>query len=239
MSRFFAFAVYFAGATALAAAAVVACGAPDDDPSQGLTSNDAGTNLKRDSSLVEPVESGAPVEPGPSPSCEKYCDLVTTNCTGDNAQYASREECAKFCDHLPLAGKTRTGVGPDEKYAASIGCRQYWADSPAKTNPDVYCLAAGPFGGNTCGDRCTAFCDVVLAACGPNTGNDAPYADRGACATACSAFTYRDAGSDGGGEGPDGPDAGDSLNCRLWQLRDVVLHPEKCGNLRESATCKD
>lgn len=242
MSRFVTIAASFAGATALAAAAVVACGASEEDLTQNVTSSDSGTNIKRDSSLVDPVESGAPPEAGlaPQATCDKYCDLVTTNCTGANAQYASREECARFCEHLPLTEKTRTGAGPDEKEAASVACRQYWADSPSKTSPDSYCLAAGPFGGNSCGDRCTAFCDILLSACSPDAGNDSPYADRGECVTACTAFTYRDAGTDGGGEGPNGPDAGDSLNCRLWELRAAVMNPAKCAYLRrESAACKD
>lgn len=239
MSRFALFSAYFACAAALAAGAVVACGSGDENLEQNVTSSDAGTNIKRDSSLVDPVESGAPLDAGtlgPGPSCDKYCDLVTTNCTGNNAQYASRAECVELCKYLPLSEKTRTGAA-DDKEAASVACRQYWADSPAQTNPDAVCLAAGPFGGNACGDRCTAFCDVVLSAC---TGSNAPYADRGACAAACATFTYRDAGSDGGGEGPNGPDAGDSLNCRLWQLRRAVMNPEKCSYLQsETYGCKD
>jgi hypothetical protein len=240
LSRFFAFAVCFSCTTAVAAGAVVACGS-SDNLEGNVTSSDAGTNIKRDSAPVEPVESGSPLDAAlaPQPRCDKYCELVTANCTGANAQYASVEECAKFCEKLPLTAKTRTGAGPDEKDAPSVACRQYWADSPSKTSPGEFCLAAGPFGGNTCGDRCTAFCDVVLSACSPDAGN-APYADRGDCASACASFAYRDAGTDGGGEGPTGPNTGDSLNCRLWQLRAAVMHPEKCPYLQpQSTACHD
>lgn len=239
MSRFFAFAVCFAGATALAAAAVVACSSSDDNLAENVTSSDAGTSIKRDSAPVDLAESGSPLDAGLAPpaNCETYCDLVTANCTGGNAQYASKQECTDFCSNLPLTVKTRTGAGPDEKEAPSVACRQYWADSWARTNPNAYCLAAGPFGGNVCGDRCTAFCDVVLNACSPDAGSNAPYADRGECANACAAFLYRDAGTDGGGETPSGPQKGDSLNCRLWQLRTAVMHPESCGSVQSQ--CKD
>lgn len=239
MSRFFAFAVYFAGATALAAAAVVACGSSDENLAENVTSSDAGTNIKRDSAPVDPVESGTPLDAGLAPpaDCTIYCDLVTQNCTGANAQYTSKEECLQFCSYLPLTAKTRTGAGPDEKGAPSVACRQYFAGGPATTNPGSECLKAGPFGGNACGDRCTAFCDVVLSACSPDAGDNAPYADRGECVNACAGFSYRDAGSDGGGEGPNGPEHGDSLNCRLWQLRKAVMNPTSCGYLQSQ--CKD
>lgn len=239
MPRFFAFAACLASSVAIAAAAVVACGSSEEDLPTGGTSSDASTAIKRDSAPVDPVESGAFLDAGlaPPPTCEKYCDLVTTNCMGANAQYASKEECLGFCTYLPL-WERRTGAA-EEKTSASVACRQYWADGPAKTDPAEVCLSAGPFGGSACGDRCTAFCDVVLSACSPD-GGAAPYEDRGACATACASFSYRDAGLDGGGEGPSGPAAGDSLNCRLFQLRAAVLDPKKCATLRtETTTCKD
>lgn len=229
--------MYAAGATAFAAAAVLACGSAEDNLAQNVASADSGVNVKRDSAPVDPqVEAGEGLDAGlgPEPNCEKYCTSVTANCTGANEQYGSMEECTMFCRALPLNESGR-GSG-DVSSASSVACRQYWADSPAKTNPDAYCLAAGPFGGNACGDRCTAFCDIVLAACSPDAGN-APFADQPSCATACAGFTYRDAGTDGGGEGPNGPDAGDSLNCRLFQLREAVMHPDKCAAL--SGACKD
>jgi len=104
LSRFFAFAVYFAGATALAAAAVVACGSSDDHLAENVTSSDAGTNIKRDSAPVDLAESGTPLDAGLAPpaDCDVYCDLVTANCTGPNAQYTSKQECKDFCTKLPL-----------------------------------------------------------------------------------------------------------------------------------------
>lgn len=197
------------------------------DPTGG--SYDAGYLPRRDSAPVDPSEGGALVDSGPMivPSCEKYCGLVMNNCTGDNAQYASIDECLAFCAHLTPVQASRDG---EEKHAASVACRQYWADSPARTNPSSYCLAAGPFGGNVCGDRCTAFCDVVLAACAPNDGVLA-YGSQPECASACANFSYRDAGADGGGEGPTGPKTGNTLNCRLYHLRSAVKNVQDCALL--------
>jgi hypothetical protein len=159
-----------------------------------------------------------------------------TNCTKANAQYASKEECLALCEHLPLTRPASEGAAKD---APSVACRQYWADSPARTNPDTYCLAAGPLGGNACGDRCTAFCSIVLSACSPDGGVVA-YESQPECATACVGFSYRDAGTDGGGESPDGPTTGDTLNCRLYWLREAAMTPDKCSLLApQSDACRD
>ncbi|MBX3233406.1 MAG: hypothetical protein KIT84_33970 [Labilithrix sp.] len=215
---------------------VGACGSTALEPTPGP--NDGGPNLRWDSALVDPVEGGAPLDSAPpvEASCEKYCELVTENCTEANAQYASKAECLSFCEHLPLREPSRGG---DEISSPSVACRQYWADAPSKTSPTSYCLAAGPFGGNTCGDRCTAFCTAVLSIC-PADAPNAPYADQPECATACTAFAFRDAGNDGGGESPGGPAEGDTLNCRLHHLRAALSQPAKCKDVRrESPTCKD
>jgi hypothetical protein len=187
---------------------------------------DASGGPRLDGAPVDPAEGGDSLDAGLGvpPSCERYCSLVTTNCTGDFAQYSSKEECLAFCAFLPPMQLTRD---VEEKRAASVACRQYWADSPARTDPAGYCLAAGPFGGNVCSDRCTAFCDVLLAACSPQ-GSQPAYASQPECATACASFSYRDASTDGGGEAPSGPNSGDTLNCRLFHLRSATQNPEKC-----------
>jgi hypothetical protein len=216
---------------------VAGCGSSDADSTPGR-STDAGT-IRRDAAPVDPKEAGPPqLDAGldPPPSCAKYCDLVMANCTGKSAQYASSDECLAFCRHLPLVEPTR---GADQKEAASVACRQYWADGPARTSPETYCLAAGPFGGNACGDRCTTFCTVLLSACSPDGGIIA-YASQPECATACAGFSYRYDTADGGGEGPYGPQNGDTLNCRLYWLRAATNDPQKCTVLGpQSDVCKD
>lgn len=201
------------------------CEASTFSPTFGL---DAGNRV--DGALVDPLEGGAPLDGGGGvvASCESYCSLVSANCAGEHAQYASEEDCLAFCRFLPLQQPARE---VEEKYAPSVACRQYWADSPSRTDPAGYCLAAGPFGGGVCGDRCTAFCDVVLAACSPEAPDHAVYGTTPECATACVSFSYRE----DGGEAPTGPEDGDTLNCRLYQLRAATKDPGHCGRLRPDA----
>jgi hypothetical protein len=240
LSRRFAFAVVFV--VCAAGVVVAACSADEATTLNPSTAIDAGA-LRRDSAVVDLPDGGVELDAGVAPpvTCQKYCDSVTQNCTGVNKQYDNEADCLAFCSHMPLEETNRGGV--DDKASPSIACRQYWADSPAKTSPNDYCLAAGPFGGGTCGDRCTAFCDLVLSVCAPDAGpNAAPYADQPSCASACAGFSYRDAGTDGGGEGPEdaGPSKGDSLNCRLHALRAAIADPKNCAELKpDSQTCSD
>ena len=204
-----------------------------------------GAALHRDSALVEPPDGGEELDAGvaaPAPTCEKYCDLVMSNCTGTNAQYGTVKECLAFCADLPLDVPTRDG---DDKSAPSIACRQYWADSPARTSPDGYCLAAGPYGGNACGDRCTAYCEVVLAACSPDAGTnsaavEAPYAISRAARRHARASPIAMRARMAAAKACSGRTTGDSLNCRLDVLRQAVLNPTKCADLRaDSQACRD
>ena len=232
MRRFLA---SFTVAAALAGAAfafVSAC-ADSGDPEVPVRAEDGG--IRRDGGIVEPGEGGGSADagapPGPSPSCEKYCGLVTQHCVDEHAQYESEKSCLALCGLLPPGD-------PGDQASHSLACRQYFAGTPAQTSADTYCLAAGPFGGGSCGDRCTAFCQLTLAACAPDK-DAAPYATYPDCATACAGFTFRDAGADGGGEGPDGPSAGDTLNCRLYQLRQALAEPARCADLAvDSGACR-
>jgi hypothetical protein len=66
-----------------------------------------------------------------------------------------------------------------------------------------------------------------MSACTPD-GGVGVYATQPECASACATFSYRDAGADGGGEGPSGPKAGNTLNCRLYHLREATGNAQKC-----------
>jgi hypothetical protein len=182
--------------------------------------------IRRDVGPVEPPMSDAGADAsgssGPSPSCASYCSAVMNNCTGSLAQYASYDECATFCAALPLGS-----AGEDE--TPTVACRQYYAGSPAQIDPMTYCASAGPWGGGVCGDRCTAFCRGLVTFCSPDAG-PAPYASYPDCATACAAFPYAE-GGDAGGAGLDGPETGNSLNCRLFHLRGAVHDPAVCADL--------
>jgi hypothetical protein len=195
-------------------------------------SDDAG--VRRDVGAVDPLEGGSldtGSPPGPAPSCSKYCSLVTEACTLENAQYVSEKDCLALCENLPL------GDAGDES-SNSVACRQNFAGTPAHAVPDSYCLAAGPFGASVCGTRCGAFCQLALTTCKPGT-EGAPYESYPACADACTLFGFRDAGTDGGGESPSGPLAGDTLNCRLYWLRAATLDAGFCPELgKDSGACR-
>ncbi|MCL2725874.1 MAG: hypothetical protein FWD69_15715 [Polyangiaceae bacterium] len=214
------------------AAGVAACSGTTTFASSGFDDDAA---VRHDSGIVDPPE-GGPMDAGasaPAPSCDRYCDLVMANCRGDDAQYGSNDECLAFCALMP-PGKTGDSDNP------SVACRQSYAGSPAMTDSVTYCLAAGPFGGGVCGDRCTAFCQLALAACPSDDGhasNDGarPFGSLPECATACAAFDFEAAGADGGGEGPDGPDYGNTLNCRFFELRQVVANSGNCESLGQTS----
>jgi hypothetical protein len=217
-----------------AAAGLLVVGACGSSESSDLSASvdDAGT--RKDGGLVGPAEAGSydsGTPPGPEPSCAKYCDLVMGSCAGDQAQYASRAECLEVCAHLPAGD-----AGDIE--SNTVACRQYYAGSPARTNAGGYCLAAGPFGGGVCGDRCIAFCGLTLGACSPDAAA-APYGSYPDCQTACAGYAYRDGGVDGGGEPPGGPTTGDTLNCRLFHLRAAIHDGTGCVDLgADSGACR-
>jgi len=189
---------------------------------------------RRDGSIVEPADGGSPdgkPTPGPEPECTAYCDSVLDACKDSHAQYSSREECLAFCTQFP-PGKAGESAGN------SLACRQFYAGSPARTDSSGYCGAAGPFGGGgVCGDRCPIFCELTMGAC-PSEAGVAPYASYPDCQTACLGFAYKDGGADGGGEPPTGPTSGNTLNCRLYHLREAILAGTGCENLAAtSAAC--
>ena len=192
------------------------------------------SGARREAGLVEPLEAGASdasAPEGPAPSCVKYCDLVMETCKDPHAQYESRNQCLELCARLPSGD-----AGDDE--SNTVACRQYYADSPARTNAGSYCLAAGPFGGGICGDRCTAFCGLTLGACSPEAG-PAPYGSYSDCQTACAGYPYKDGTADGGGEPTNGPTSGDTLNCRLFHVRSAVRDTSGCTNVgADSGACR-
>lgn len=228
MRRFLFLAVSLAATAGLLV--VAACSSTsatrDASPDEG--------GIRKDGGPVLPPEGGAydAAAPAmPEPACGTYCDLVMESCKDDHAQYASKDECLEICKRLP------PGDAGDME-SNSVACRQYYAGSPARTSAPNYCAAAGPFGGGVCGDRCPIFCDLSLTACAPDAGN-APFAGYPECQTACSDFAYREAGVDGGGEPPDGPESGDTLNCRLYHLRAAIHDGSGCTNLgADSGACR-
>ena len=220
-------AIFGGGSSLLAACTTSADDSPriDDSPDGG----------HRDGAQVEAPDGGvadAGLETD-APTCAAYCASVMMSCTGDVAQYSTPEECMAFCALLP-AGTTGESKGD------SVACRDFYAGSAARTD-NTYCAAAGPFGGGTCGDRCPIFCELTLAACnGGGEGGPPPYASYSDCQTACVGYGYVDGGIDGGGEPLTGPESGNTLNCRLFYLRQALsMDQNGCENLAtDSPACK-
>jgi hypothetical protein len=143
----------------------------------------------------------------------------------------TQQTCNLVCEHVP------PGDPYEPKGTAGMYCREWYAGNPSLSDPEKYCAAAGPFGGGNCGDRCTAFCQVAFSACAPDGGSAgaAPYPTLPKCKTECVEYTFREAGADGGGEGLDGPKSGDTLNCRLYHLRQAVKDAGACVDLGPDA----
>jgi hypothetical protein len=78
--------------------------------------------------------------------CETYCQTITTNCTGANAQYEDMADCMSYCDG---ASWPDGEVGAQE--GNSLGCRIYHGGAPAMSQPALHCSHAGPTGDGVCG----------------------------------------------------------------------------------------
>jgi hypothetical protein len=227
------FLVLLTAASALCAGGALALAACGSSAEPEVSFPDGGAAPRLDGGVVDPPEGGLSdaAPPGPEPSCARYCSLIAENCEGEHAQYASEEQCLATCAHLPVGER-------GDRATNSLACRQYYAGTPAQTTAASYCLAAGPFGGSVCGDRCTAFCQIALGACPPD-GGPAPYASYPDCATACAGFVYRDVQDEGGGEGPFGPEEGDTLNCRMFHLREALADRARCADVAaDSDACR-
>jgi hypothetical protein len=149
--------------------------------------------------------------PGNQLSCSAYCTTIAANCTAANAQYGGADAtatCMANCAKFPM------GTAADMS-GNTLGCRNYHAGA-AMTNPGVHCTHAGPGGAGMCGDNCLGFCNLVQTAC---TGaNPSPYADMGACMTACGGFATTPAYSAM-------TTSGNSFACRLYHATQAVSLP--------------
>jgi hypothetical protein len=151
-------------------------------------------------------------------NCDNYCARVIANCTGDAAQYADLGTCKKICAALPLGDAGDTSGN-------TVACRFYHSGAPAQQSPSFHCPHAGPFGADTCGARCGAFCLLAGVQC-PQA-----FPDGGSCDAACGiAFKYSNL-PEAGGESPTGPTTGDTLNCREYHLVQAFGTATECANI--------
>lgn len=143
--------------------------------------------------------------------CASYCETVMANCSDALSVYASREACMGVCSQLQLAGKTGT---PGDQSGNTIQCRLTQAKSAKSTGePDGYCFAAGPGGGDVCGTNCEGYCVLLQKTC-PNEFSTAQFNNSVTyCITnACTRIPTLDAGYNAEQA------AGNSINCRLYHV---------------------
>jgi hypothetical protein len=163
--------------------------------------------------------------------CPTYCSAIATACTGDNAQYSAATDsmnCIKTCALFPKGTA-------DDKTGNTLGCRLYHTQNAAMPgNAALHCPHAGPGGAaistaatqpSTCGDACTSFCALEIAACGsldtPIAGVPAQYQNAAACMTACGGGTtgFNKSKTYVGVPTP----TGDSLACRLYHVTNAAI----------------
>jgi hypothetical protein len=106
-------------------------------------------------------------------ACDRYCTSVMNRCIGGSAGYESRDQCLYMCAQLPA-------VGIYGEVADSIGCRALQAETAGP-----HCTLASAFGGDFCGSRCGAFCELTVALCNKGAGNVQPFDDFPSCLPVC------------------------------------------------------
>jgi hypothetical protein len=159
----------------------------------------------------DPSTGGTGAELQGSALCNTYCDAALGNCQDEYSVYASRDTCLGVCQKLELAGKTGTS---GDQSGNTIYCRLAQARSAKSTGePQSYCFAAGPGGGNLCGSNCEGYCVLLQQTC-PNDFKTAQFNDSLAycLTTACPSIPTLDAGFNSGQE------SGNSINCRLYHV---------------------
>jgi len=174
----------------------------------GVAAQDPGTHCPSAGELT----AGACIDGPPPPTCDEYCQVITANCDGGNAQYADMDGCIAYCaDYGLAAGDASDTTGN------TIGCRTYHAEVAAQ-DPVVHCPHAGPSGGDTCGSWCDVYCDM--------SANNCPgdYDDHQDCQAYCS--TFDDSGSVGDA-------SGNTVQCRIYHAviaeQDGPLHCPHAG----------
>ena len=146
-----------------------------------------------------------------SPACTAYCDLLMGSCVGDTVQFATKGACLRACVFYPPGTP-----GDDSGLGNNLRCRQQHAEASATSVG--HCYHAGAYGLDGCGTSCEGFCQLAMGWCAASAGG-APFASAAACAVECEAFTPAPPKAGGiAAFNSDGPKAGNTLDCRQYQL---------------------
>jgi hypothetical protein len=174
-------------------------------PSSDETPADASTPVgMSDASVSEPSAPDV-LPPGTSTEalCERYCQGMSSKCSGENVAYLP-QECAALCPYFPRA--LDGGVGN------TLECRLSVVDGPV-LEPRTDCPGAGRGGDSVCGSNCDAYCQLMQAIC--------PVSFQQTFETneACQRFCLDDLEDPGGFDAVQAErDVPSTVQCRLWHL---------------------
>ena len=152
--------------------------------------------------------------------CSHFCDVVMTNCTGDNLVYETREKCMGVCKLYPV-GDANEWQGKN-----TLECRLHEAElAPSKPVEDNQrqraCRSAGPEGLD-CGGSCESYCYLYEQACGQvQCGSTSNCIDK--CAALRDRMEYNVVDDY----------EGNSIQCRLVHLSNASIVPggqPHCGH---------
>jgi hypothetical protein len=164
------------------------------------------------------------------PDCESFCQLETTECTGDDQQYESVAQCMAVCNALPKGTA-------DDQSGNTVACRKYHSYN-AILDPAIHCSHTGPGGDGHCGPsaaaatgstgNCESYCMLLSAACSADF--NATYSGLDACELDCSKL-------DGAGDNSNYSIRanGNNVQCRLLHVARALSTPTECAAAEGSA----
>lgn len=196
-------AIRFRGALKVALLGMISIGCADLIGLQKRTETDGGSGGGSGSGSV--VDEETAIET--TQQCVDYCDDVMAGCQAAHAVYTTRAACIGVCNALEPGDE-------DEPAGNTVACRHRQANLAASQDaPEEFCPAAGPAGGEACGDDCEAYCRLLEAAC--------PEEYEGVldCESACGGLT------DGGPFNTNDYYTGDTLDCRLIHVSVSFVDP--------------
>jgi hemoglobin len=139
--------------------------------------------------------------------CDTYCDLASTNCSGDNVIDWGTGDCQAACAAYPADAEEGATGGN------SVQCRIYHlgvAGSDGDTSAAVHCPHGSVDGGGVCADAeptlCDTYCDLAETNC---TGDNVIDFGTDGCQASCALYPA---------DGEDGAAGGDSVQCRIYHL---------------------
>jgi hypothetical protein len=163
-------------------------------------------------------EGGSAGEPdvGPVDPCDEYCDVMSSECTGEAEQYHDRDQCSRICHLLPPGVEN----GPDNN---DVACRLRYARKTKYGNGQEvtnYCRQAGPSGDGRCGNVCQGFCSLMVGVCTPEASPEFHFASDGDCIATCN--TLPSASVEYSSNDPLVSD-GDHALCRLYHVTSAAM----------------